>query len=379
MAGAAGVGGAARAILEALGATDDTYLRASGDKLREALAALQKWALEEQARQAAAAAAIPDSNIDDIAERELMAAAQQIEALAKQLREARAKRQASMPARAAGEIDVDDAIVEAALAISQATEMLVKAAAAAQRERVARGRAAATTAHPYQPNPVWAEGLVSAGRAVAGTTGNLVGAANRVATQGSSGEELLDETLAASAHAVAASTAQLVSATRSKSDPMSPAQERVDDAAKAVTRATALLVEAARAAGQQAAQAQRDAELEEMRKAASMGAAGLRVREMEQQVQILRLEKELGSARERLSAIRKSQYTQQQQAAGQPPQQQQAAPQPAARSLPQTPAQMQQQREQEAVAVNPWSGVSADEQAKIEEERLARSMRGKWQ
>lgn len=55
----------------------------------------------------------------------------------------------------AGDVDINEAILEAAIAISQATSMLVNAAAAAQRDRVTKGRSQATTLHPYVTNSTW--------------------------------------------------------------------------------------------------------------------------------------------------------------------------------------------------------------------------------
>ena len=273
---------------------------AANKQLRDVLAEITRMFAELERRTTEL-----DVNIDDAAQRELLAAAAQIEALAAQLREARARRQRDA-SLAPGEIDVDEAIMEAALAISQATSLLVNAAAAAQKERVEHGRAQASAAHkPYMANAVWAEGLISAGRAVAQSTQDLVGAANK-AVQASRGpkdpNDMSEETLIASTHGVAASTAQLVAATRSKSEKGSMTQERVEDAAKAVSRATALLMEAAKAV----AAARKQAEPKE--NYAGMGANAFRIKEMEQQVQIQRLEKELKAAREKLGEMRRSQY-----------------------------------------------------------------------
>jgi len=171
-------------------------------------------------------------SIDDDAQRQLLAAAAQIEALAAQLRESR-KNIVHDPSLAPGAISVDEAIMEAAIAISQATHMLVNAAAAAQKERVEKGRAQATAARPYVANAVWAEGLLSAGRAVAMATSNLTSVANEAARTKGMGE-MIEEGLIAASHGVASSTAQLVAATRSKSDASSPTQAKVEEAAKAL-------------------------------------------------------------------------------------------------------------------------------------------------
>lgn len=312
LAAAGRVGEASRAAVHASAASQDG-VPAAGEVptlQKESAAAAHglRDALDEMVRVCAALElqnAQLEVNIDDAAQRELLAAAAQIEALAAQLREARAKRQRDATL-APGEIDVDEAIMEAALAISQATSLLVNAAAAAQKERVDHGKAAASAAHkPYMANAVWAEGLISAGRAVAQSTQDLVGAANKavIASKGPKDpNDMSEETLIASTHGVAASTAQLVAATRSKAEKGSMSQERVEDAAKAVSRATALLMEAAKAV----AAARKQAEPKE--NYAGMGANAFRIKEMEQQVQIQRLEKELKAAREKLGEMRRSQY-----------------------------------------------------------------------
>jgi len=239
-------------------------------------------------------------SIDDDAQRQLLAAAAQIESLAAQLRESRKNIQHD-PSLAPGAISVDEAIMEAAIAISSATHMLVNAAAAAQKERVEKGRAQATAARPYVANAVWAEGLVSAGRAVAMATRDLTNVANDAAKTKGMGE-MIEEGLIAASHGVAASTAQLVAATRSKSDAASPTQTQVEEAAKAVTRATELLVEAAKAVGIAKQQQQPREDY------SKLGANAFRIKEMEQQMLIQRLEKELNAARNKLGEMHRQAY-----------------------------------------------------------------------
>jgi len=267
----------------------------SANQLSELLDAINK-ALAEDER----ASSEVNVSIDDDAQRQLLAAASQIEALAAQLRESRKNIQHD-PSLAPGAISVDEAIMEAAIAISQATHMLVNAAAAAQKERVEKGRAQATAARPYVANAVWAEGLVSAGRAVAMATRDLTNVANDAAKTKGMGE-MVEEGLIAASHGVAASTAQLVAATRSKSDMASPTQTQVEEAAKAVTRATELLVEAAKAVGIAKQQQQPREDY------SKLGANAFRIKEMEQQMLIQRLEKELNTARNKLGEMHRQAY-----------------------------------------------------------------------
>lgn len=98
-------------------------------------------------------------DLDDLAERELRAAAKTIEDAAAALIAAKAARKPRAPND--NKPDVAEAILEAAMAIANATSTLVSSAAVAQRERTANGRAAAAQGIPYKRDPRWAEGLVS--------------------------------------------------------------------------------------------------------------------------------------------------------------------------------------------------------------------------
>jgi len=267
----------------------------SANQLNELLDMINRALAEDQR-----AGSDVNVSIDDDAQRQLLAAAAQIEALAAQLRESR-KNIVHDPSLAPGAISVDEAIMEAAIAISQATHLLVNAAAAAQKERVEKGRAQATAARPYVANAVWAEGLVSAGRAVAMATRDLTNVANDAAKTKGMGD-MVEEGLIAASHGVAASTAQLVAATRSKSDADSPTQAKVEEAAKAVTRSTELLVEAAKAVGVAKQQQQPREDF------SKLGDHAFRIKEMEQQMLIQRLEKQLNAARSKLGEMHRQAY-----------------------------------------------------------------------
>jgi len=235
-------------------------------------------------------------DLDDLAERELLAAAKTIEDAAKSLLAAKASKPPKE--QSDNKPDIAEAILEAAMAITNATSILVASAASAQRERAERGRAIAATGAPYKKDPTWAEGLISAAKAVAQATSALVGVANdAVHNKNDKGEE----GLIAVSKAVAAATSQLVAAARAKSESNSPIQEKLSVSAKAVSHATSLLVAAARAA------AAKD-EKEEEEDYSKLSATGYKVKEMEQTMQILRLEKELERARKGLLAMRKSEY-----------------------------------------------------------------------
>jgi talin len=228
-------------------------------------------------------------DIEEAAERELRACAEAIE-----------KAAATISNRGQLDSGMDDqlkevtgAILDAARAIAGATAMLVTSAHGAQKERVEKGKNPKTK-HLYRKDPKWANGLISAAQTVAATTRHLVQQANQ-ASKGQADEEVL----VASARAVAAATAQLVSASAAKADnPNSKSQVALKAAAKAVANATAKLVEAAKNAGKSSSSSNSDMEL-------STGAKA----EFEQNVLILKLEKELEQARMKLAAMRKAAYT----------------------------------------------------------------------
>ena len=100
---------------------------------------------------------------------------------------------------------------------------------------------------------------------------------------------------------VAAATAQLVAASRVKANLMSKTQERLELAAKAVSEACKALVRQVKAVSAKQA-------VEEDVDYKNMATLEFKKREMEQQVEILKLEKDLGAARHRLGAMRRAGY-----------------------------------------------------------------------
>lgn len=183
-------------------------------------------------------------NLEETAEKELLAAATSIEDATQVLLNAKKAAQEKRERAGLEMAGVDEAILDAARAIAQATSVLVNNATVCQKEIVASGKSAKSTS-VYRRDPTWARGLISAAQAVAGAVGVLVGSASGVA-QGNAAEE----ELVTSARGVAASTARLVSASRAKADPMSQSQQKLSNAAKTVAKATAELVDAAKAVGE---------------------------------------------------------------------------------------------------------------------------------
>eukprot|EP01119_Soliformovum_irregulare_P007050 TRINITY_DN19455_c0_g1_i1.p1 TRINITY_DN19455_c0_g1~~TRINITY_DN19455_c0_g1_i1.p1 ORF type:complete len:981 (-),score=386.73 TRINITY_DN19455_c0_g1_i1:40-2982(-) len=243
--------------------------------------------------EAKAASMVQDGDdLEALAEKELLAAAKTIEDAAQSLLLAK---QGPKPGLNDRQLNVADAILDAAMAITKAIQMLMNAAATAQRERVEKGLANPT--HKlYKRDPTWAQGLVSAAKAVAHATTQLIDTANKAVTGVVEGEAVI-----AASKGVAASTAQLVAACRAKADDInSPSQLKLNAAAKAVTQATTQLVAAAKTTFQE--------EEETLSGVGAVGGFQHKVKEMEIQTDILKLEKELENARNRLANLRKGQY-----------------------------------------------------------------------
>jgi len=238
------------------------------------------------------------NDLDKVAEEELRKCAETISAAAQTLMNYKPPPREKKIPGVLDQIDINEAIVKAAHAIASATGSLVSNAYDAQRERVEAKYKNAGRAR-FNNDPTWANGLISASHNVAGSVQSLVKSANQAA-QGKAEEE----SLVASARAVASATAHLVSASKAKSDPNSKAQQSLSNAAKAVAQATSQLVSAAGQAAQFAEEEEDDVAQY------NFGSAGGKAKELEQQVRILKLEKDLERERKRMLNMRKAKYTQ---------------------------------------------------------------------
>lgn len=195
------------------------------------------------------------------------------------------------------ELKVHDSILDAAMAITNAIAQLIKAATTTQQEIVQAGRGTSSRTAFYKKNNRWTEGLISAAKAVASSTNTLIETADGVISNRNSPEQLI-----VASNDVAASTAQLVAASRVKAGFMSKSQEGLEQASKAVGAACRSLVRQV-----QALIRDRQGE-EEQVDYSKLGSHEFKVREMEQQVEILQLENALGAARRRLGEMRKISY-----------------------------------------------------------------------
>jgi len=243
----------------------------------------------------AGALARANGDIGDIVEQEMLSAARAIEVATERLQQLMS-RPRDTSRYSAVDLQVHDSILEAAMAITNAISRLIKAATDSQQEIVAQGKGSSSTQQFYKRNNRWTEGLISAAKAVAFATNLLIESADGVL----SGTHSLEQLIVAS-NEVAGATAQLVAASRVKANLMSKTQERLETAAKSVTLACKALVRQVKAVSARQTE-------EENVDYKNMAVLEFKTREMEQQVEILKLEKELGAARHRLGAMRRAGY-----------------------------------------------------------------------
>ncbi|KAJ3367261.1 Talin-1, partial [Kappamyces sp. JEL0680] len=234
----------------------------------------------------AASKLVPDGYVDPndpdvIAERELLSAANAIEAAARKLA---ALKPAEKPRQANEDLNFDEQILEAAKGIIAASSALVRSATSVQREIVAKGKS--------DTHGSWCEGMVRTAKLVLGSTNELCEAANSYVK-----EEAPIERVIVCAKSVSASTIQLLTASGIKGDSTSTVQIRLQSAGKAVTMATEQLVKACQEA--------KDESIVESEDHRGITSHKAKILEMEAQMKVLRLEKELDQAREALAAIRK--------------------------------------------------------------------------
>ncbi|KAI8322022.1 hypothetical protein GQ54DRAFT_297631 [Martensiomyces pterosporus] len=239
--------------------------------------------------------ATTNEDVSDLVEREMLNAARAIdEAVARLQALANQPRDSSLSDH---QIQVHDAILDSSMAMTNAIAQLIRAATASQQEIVAQGRGSSSKAAFYKKNNRWTEGLISAAKAVAVATNSLVETADGVIKGTLSLEHLV-----VAAREVSAATVQLVAASRVKSQLYSKTQERLELAAKAVTEASAHLVRATQRLTEKEEESRQQEDFDKMSN------LEFKSKEMEQQVMILKLEKDLVGARRRLAEMRRHGY-----------------------------------------------------------------------
>jgi uncharacterized protein Yka (UPF0111/DUF47 family) len=210
-------------------------------------------------------------DLGDLVDQELNRTADAIEAAAERLSKMKKKPREGFSTY---ELRINDSILEAAIAVTNAIAELIKSATVSQQEIVREGRGSASRTAFYKKNNRWTEGLISAAKAVAASTNTLIETSDGVI----SGRNSLEQLIVAS-NDVAASTAQLVAASRVKATFMSKTQDRLEAASKAVGAACRTLVRQVQEIISE--RHQDDTEKEDY---AKLSSHEFKVREMEQQV-----------------------------------------------------------------------------------------------
>lgn len=234
-------------------------------------------------------------DLGDLVDNEMTKAANAIDAAAERLAKLMKKPRDQYSTY---ELKIHDSILEAAIAVTNAIAQLIKAATASQQEIVREGRGTMTRTDFYKKHNRWTEGLISAAKAVANSTNMLIETADGVISGRNSPEQLI-----VASNDVAASTAQLVAASRVKASFMSKSQDRLENASKAVTGACRSLVRQV-----QEIISQRNQDENQTVDYTKLSDHEFKVRQMEQQVEILQLENSLAQARTRLGEMRKLSY-----------------------------------------------------------------------
>ncbi|KAJ5025375.1 ANTH-domain-containing protein [Bipolaris maydis] len=234
-------------------------------------------------------------DLGDLVDSELTKAANAIDAATERLAKLMKKPRDSYSTY---ELKIHDSILEAAIAVTNAIAQLIKAATASQQEIVREGRGSMSKTQFYKKHNRWTEGLISAAKAVANSTNMLIETADGVISGRNSPEQLI-----VASNDVAASTAQLVAASRVKASFMSKTQDKLESASKTVTAACRSLVRQV-----QEIIAQKNRDEGEVVDYSKLGDHEFKVRQMEQQVEILQLENALAQARTRLGEMRKLSY-----------------------------------------------------------------------
>ncbi|KAJ8909897.1 hypothetical protein NQ315_014495 [Exocentrus adspersus] len=193
-------------------------------------------------------------------------------------------------------LEVNEKILDSCTTLMQAIRLLVQKSRFLQAEIVGQGRGTASAKEFYKRNHQWTDGFISAAKAVAVAAKFLLTAADKVVTSNGKLEQLV-----VAAQEIAASTAQLVVASRVKADRNSNNLQQLTHASKGVTTATGTVVATVKDCSQLIDEAE---ELD----VSNMTLHQAKRLEMDSQVRVLELEKELEQERYRLAKLRRHHY-----------------------------------------------------------------------
>lgn len=232
-------------------------------------------------------------NLDVMIEDEMLAMDKAIEEAANRIQDMLTN---SRAADSGIKLEVNEKILDSCTTLMQAIRILVKKSRLLQAEIVGQGRGTASAKEFYKRNHQWTDGFISAAKAVGAAAQFLLTAADKVVVSNGKLEHLV-----VAAQEIAASTAQLVVASRVKADRNSDNLRQLTQASKGVTTATGTVVATVKDCGQLI---EENEELD----VSKLSLHQAKRLEMEAQVRVLELEKELEQERYRLSKLRKHHY-----------------------------------------------------------------------
>lgn len=232
-------------------------------------------------------------NLADLLESEMMAMDKAIEEAAIRIQDMLTN---SRAADSGIKLEVNEKILDSCTTLMQAIRLLVQKSRFLQAEIVGQGRGTASAKEFYKRNHQWTDGFISAAKAVAVAAKFLLTAADKVVTSNGKLEQLV-----VAAQEIAASTAQLVVASRVKADRNSNNLQQLTQASKGVTTATGTVVATVKDCSQLIDEAE---ELD----VSNLTLHQAKRLEMDSQVRVLELEKELEQERYRLAKLRRHHY-----------------------------------------------------------------------
>ncbi|CAH1154242.1 unnamed protein product [Phaedon cochleariae] len=232
-------------------------------------------------------------SLADMLESEMLAMDKAIEEAAKRIQDMLTN---SRAADSGIKLEVNEKILDSCTTLMQAIRILVQKSRLLQAEIVGQGRGTASAKEFYKRNHQWTDGFISAAKAVAVAAQFLLTAADKVVTSSGKLEQLV-----VAAQEIAASTAQLVVASRVKADRNSGNLQQLTQASKGVTTATGTVVATVKDCGQLIDEAE-DLDV------TNLTLHQAKRLEMDSQVRVLELEKELEQERYRLAKLRRHHY-----------------------------------------------------------------------
>ncbi|XP_073686325.1 huntingtin-interacting protein 1-related protein-like [Garra rufa] len=193
-------------------------------------------------------------------------------------------------------LEVNQSIIGSCSDLMKAIHMLVTASTDLQRDIVESGRGASSVKDFYAKNSRWTEGLISASKAVGWGATQMLESADKVVTDKGKYEELI-----VCSHEIAASTAQLVAASKVKADRGNKKLQTLQQASRHVNDMAAVVVSSTKSG-------QMQIENKNSMDFSGLSLIKLKTEEMDSQVKVLELEKQLSNERIRLGELRKKHY-----------------------------------------------------------------------